>query len=308
MQYGKIAGIDAPISRLVMGTMVCNTNSQELTNELLDAFTEAGGNCFDTAYIYNGGQSEKALGAWIKSRNNRDKVVILGKGAHPGATSKVNRAGIEGDIAESLERLQTDKMDLYLLHRDDLNTPIAEIVDTLNEAKAAGRILAFGGSNWTTARIDEANAYAAAHSLTGFAASSPHLGLAQVNEAMWGGCHAADSADKKWHKTHQFPLFPWSSQSSGFFTGAFKPDDLSNKDIVRVYYNEGNWERLRRAAELGEKKDATAHQIALAYVLAQPFPIFPLIGPRSVKELNDSLPALKLNLSEQEMLWLNLEA
>ena len=310
MQFGRIAGLDAQVSRLVLGTMVCNTKNQELSNDLLDAFTAAGGNCMDTAYIYAGGESEKALGVWIQARGNRKEVVILGKGAHPSndGASKVNAKGIAGDIATSLERLQTDYMDLYLLHRDDLSTPVAEIVDTLNEQKAAGKIRTFGGSNWTTARIDEANAYAAANGLTGFSSSSPHLGLAKVNEVMWGGCLAADGEDRLWHRKHQFPMFPWSSQSSGFFTGIFKPEEPTNSDIVRVYYSPENWERLRRARTLAESKGATSHQIALAYVLAQPFPIFPLIGPRTVSELEDSLPAIKLSLTEGEVKWLNLES
>ena len=308
MKYGKIAGLDADISRLVLGTMVCNLKDQALSNDLLDTFVAAGGNCVDTAYIYAGGESEKALGVWMQARNNRQKVVILGKGAHPDGASKVNAKGINGDIATSLERLQTDYMELYLLHRDDLNTPIGEIVETLNAQKAAGKIGVFGGSNWTTARIDEANAYASAHGMTGFSASSPHLGLAKVNEVMWGGCIAADEADRAWHKNKQFPMFPWSSQSSGFFTGMFKPEDLSHKDIVRVYYSEENWERLKRAQSLAVQKGATSHQIALAYVLAQPFPIFPLIGPRTVSELNDSLPAVDLSLTEREIRWLNLES
>jgi aryl-alcohol dehydrogenase-like predicted oxidoreductase len=309
MKYGQIRGLETPISRLVMGSMVCTTDNMELTCELLDAYVVAGGNCIDTAHIYGGGKSEMALGQWFAERSNREKIVLLDKGAHPYWTEpRVNPECIHQDITESLERLQSDYIDLYLLHRDDPTVPVGPIVACLHAEREAGRIRAFGGSNWTTERIQEANDYAAAQGLTPFAASSPHLSLAALNEAMWGGCLALDPAGKAWHTTHQFPLFPWSSQASGFFAGRFSPDDTGNKDIVRVYYSEGNWERLRRARELAETKGCTANQIALAYVLHQPFPVYALIGPRTLAELQDSLPAVEIALTPEEMYWLNLEA
>lgn len=308
MKYAHVPGIDGQVSRLVMGTMVCTTDDMELTAALLDAYVEAGGNCLDTAHVYNGGKSEQAVGQWMRMRNNRDRILLLDKGAHPYWTEpRVDPANIAQDLGESLERLQTDRIDIYLLHRDNPAAPVGPIVECLNRHKEQGRIRAFGGSNWTTARLEEANAYAAAHGLAPFTVSSPNLSLATVNEPMWGGCLSATPEDREWYARHNLPLFAWSSQASGFFAGIYRPDDLSNKDIVRVYYNEGNWERLRRANDLAEKKAATSHQIALAWVLNQPFPVFPLIGPRGVSELQDSLPALDITLTPEEMKWLNLE-
>jgi len=308
MEYGHIAGLEAPISRLVIGSMVCSPKNMDLTRDLLDAFVAAGGNCIDSAHIYGGGDSERALGQWFQERGNRARIVLLDKGAHHDQHGpRVNPEAIRKDITESLERLQTDYIDLYLLHRDDPTVPVGPIVECLNAEKAAGRIHAFGGSNWSTQRIQEANDYAAAHGLAGFVANSPHLSLAQINEVMWGGCLALDAEGKAWHQKHQFPLFPWSSQAGGFFTGRFSPEDRSNSDIVRVYYSEGNWERLRRARELAAQKGCSANNIALAYVLSQPYPVFALIGPRTVAELQESLPAIDLALTADELRWLNLE-
>lgn len=308
MLFGNIAGLNAPVARLVMGTMVCSTDNMENTNALLDAYLAAGGNCLDTARVYGGGKTEAALGQWFSSRKNRDKVVLLAKGAHPNASGKrVNPTGIAEDIAISLDLMQTDFIDIYLLHRDDPDVPVGVIVDCLNAHKEAGRIKIFGGSNWTTQRIQEANDYAAAHGLQGFSASSPQFSLAVPNEAMWGGCLWVAPEDSAWHRKTQTPLFPWSSQASGFFTGRFSPEDRSNADVARVYYSEGNWERYRRATELGEKKGYSANQIALAYVLSQPYPVFALFGPRTVEEMNSSLPALDVSLTAEEIQWLNLE-
>jgi aryl-alcohol dehydrogenase-like predicted oxidoreductase len=305
MDYGRIAGVEKPLSRLVLGTMVCTTDNMELTSLLLDSFVAAGGNCFDLAHVYGGGKTERALGQWMKARGNRAEVILIDKGAHHNQDRRrVTPYDIAADLHDSLARLQTDYIDIYLLHRDDPSVPVGPIVEALNEHKEAGRIHAFGGSNWTASRIQEANDYAAAHGLQGFCASSPYFGLAIQNEPTWSECVALSPADHAWHKERQFPLLPWSSQASGFFTGRYSPEIRDNPDVVRVYYNETNWERLRRARELAAQKKATSNQIALAYVLHQPFPVFPLVGPRTVEELNDTLGALNVSLTPEEVRWL----
>ena len=308
MQTGTINGVALPVSKLVLGAMVVSSDDLAHCFAMLDAFTEAGGNAFDVAYIYGGGTAEKGLGAWIKARDNREKIVILGKGAHPDSTGdKVNPAAIANDLSTSLERLQTDYIDLYLLHRDDVKVPVGELVDCLDSHRTAGRIRAYGGSNWTTKRIQEANEYAAATGKMPFVASSPHIGLGRVKEEMWGGCLTATKDDLAWHERHQFPALPWSSQDSGFFTGRYSPDVHDNADVERVYYAEDNWKRLERARELGAKKNATANQVALAYVMGMPFPIFPIVGPRKLDELQSTLPALHVTLTPEERKYLNLE-
>jgi aryl-alcohol dehydrogenase-like predicted oxidoreductase len=104
------------------------------------------------------------------------------------------------------------------------------------------------------------------------------------------------------------PLFAWSSQARGFFSGAFTPES-QNELMQRVYFSEDNWERLRRARELGEIRGGySAIQVALAWVLHQPFPTFPLVGPANVAELNSCVQALELELTPEESAWLNLEA
>jgi aryl-alcohol dehydrogenase-like predicted oxidoreductase len=242
----------------------------------------------------------------MQERGNRKELIIIDKGAHPhgDGVPRVHPQAIDSDIGENLERLQSDYIDLYLLHRDDPDYPVGPIVECLNAHCAAGRIRAFGGSNWTTQRIQEANDYAAAHGLKGFVASSPNFSLAVMKEPIWGGCISLDAEGYAWHAKNQFPLFPWSSQARGFFTGRYAPDD-ANAEMERVYYNDANWERYRRAEELGKRKGASANQIALAYVLHHPFPVFPLVGPCTVAELHDTLGALSISLTAAEVRWLS---
>ena len=156
-------------------------------NYLLDAALSYGLNSFDCARGY--GAAENSLGNWMKERNNRDRVVVLSKCGNVDQEGNVlvNRAVIEKELAESLAALQTDYIDIYLLHRDDPKTPVSEFIDTLNDAQRAGKIRVFGVSNWTDTRIREANDYAAAHGLNGFSVSSPNFGLAEQVQDPWGG-------------------------------------------------------------------------------------------------------------------------
>src|SRR5438874_4014332 len=265
MQYIHFSPLDRNLSRLVLGTMVMEPARLELTYDLLDTWLEAGGNTVDTAHIYNGGNSERALGMWLRDRGARDRLTILDKGAHNNADrARVTPEDIICDLRDSLARLKTDYIDLYLLHWDDPALPVGPIVEALNEQKRAGRIGAFGGSNWTPARIDEANAYAAARGLEGVTASSPNLSLAVPKEPVWGGCiSACDAESRAWYEKTQMPLFAWSSQARGFFSGRYSPDQLDDL-MTRVYDSPENWARSQRAGDLGRQKGGyTANQVAL---------------------------------------------
>lgn len=305
MRYGRVAGVDKPISRIVMGSMVCKTDELPLSFALLDHFYELGGNCIDTAWVY---RTEATIGQWLSQRGIREKMALIGKGAH---TPECYPEALTRQLMETLARLQTDYVDIYFMHRDNPQVPVGEFVECLNEHLRAGHIRAFGGSNWTVERIQAANEYAQAHGLTGFAASSPNLSLAVWNEPMWGGCvSASDAASRAWYTRTQMPLFAWSSQASGFFTGRYKPEDRKRADlatVVRTWFNDANFRRLERARELAREKGVTSTQIGLAYVLCQPFSTFALIGPRTVEETRTSVQALDVELTPDEMRWLNLE-
>ncbi|TCC02857.1 aldo/keto reductase [Kribbella soli] len=300
MTYGKVPGVDRQVSRLVMGV----DNQQTLSHAavVFDDFVERGGTTFDTAYIYGGGRGEKLLGQWMKSRGNRDDVVVIGKGAH---TPYCDPESITRQLDESLERLQTDHVDLYFMHRDNEDIPVSEFVDVLDEHFKAGRIKAFGGSNWSTARFDEANAYAEANSKQPFTLLSNHLSLARAYDVPWAGCrHVADDESQKWLRERQVSLFPWSSQARGFFTGRAKPEDTSDQELVRCFYSDENFRRLDRARELAKAKGVEPTAIALAWLLHQPYPVFPLIGPRHVSETRTSTPGLSVSLTDDEVAYL----
>jgi Predicted oxidoreductases (related to aryl-alcohol dehydrogenases) len=309
METIRIAGVEKPVSRLIKGTDYFRNESYETAAANLDAFLAIGGNTVDTARIYCGGESEEVLGRYMEERKARDRFVVLTKGAHHDRHGpRVNREAIREDLLRSLEKLRTGHVELYALHRDDPNVPVGEIIEALNEHIEAGRIKAIGGSNWTWRRLREANAWAEAHGLVGFAFSSPNLSLAKANEPFWPGCVSADRETLRWHEQSQIPLLSWSSLARGFFSGRFSPDRLDDPDIVRVFYSDANWERLRRAERLAREKGASVVQIALAYVLNQPFPTCALIGARNAEELRSCREGMAIKLTREELDWLDLAA
>lgn len=283
---------------------VDNQTTLEQAARMFDDYVERGGNVFDTAYIYGKGGCEAVFGEWLESRGLREKVVIIGKGAH---TPNCNPEALSAQLLESLGRMRVSHVDLYFMHRDNPEIPVGEFVDVLNEHHRAGRIGVFGGSNWSLERVRAANGYAASKGLQGFGAVSNNLSLARMVEAPWEGCVSSkDIAFRSWLTQTQTPLFPWSSQARGFFTRA-NPDDVSDPELVRSWYSEDNFGRLNRARKLATEKGVEPIHIALAYVLNQPFLTFPLIGPRSPEETSSSFRALEVSLSLEEAKWLNLE-
>jgi aryl-alcohol dehydrogenase-like predicted oxidoreductase len=316
MKYGSIPGVSKPVARLAQGTTMLDSGAPDKTMALLDGVYAQGGNTFDTGHVYRGGDSERMLGRWIQERGLRDKVVIITKGAHPNADRdrRVTPFDISSDLHDSLARLKTDFIEVYLLHRDDPSQPVGPLVEVLNEHHQAGRIGAFGGSNWSPARIAEANAYAAAHGLQPFVLSSPNFSLAVQREAPWAGClsisGAAGAEAREWYGRAQMPLLTWSSLAGGFFSGRLRRDNIAamtegiDSITARSYGDEANFQRLDRAEALGRQKGRTAAQIALAYILNQPLTVFALVGCQTAAEYAENAAAVDLKLTPAEVAWL----
>ncbi|MBM7573030.1 aldo/keto reductase [Aquibacillus albus] len=307
MKSIKVNNIEKSISSLVMGSDYFKPDIMEKVTEVLNNYMEIGGNTIDTAYIYAGGKSEEAIGIWMEENKRRDDVIILTKGGHPNHEGpQINKEAIDRELSISLDRLRTDYVELYALHRDDPNVPVGEILEILNSHVEAGRIGAFGGSNWSIERLQEANDYAEKNGLVGFSFNSPNLSLAKAQEPYWPGCVSVDDSILSWHERNNMPLFSWSSQARGFFTGRFTPEDRSNEDLVRVFYNDENWERYHRAEQLAKEKGVETIQISLAYVLNQSFPTGAIIGPQNSNEMKSCREAADITLTEEEIKWLDL--
>ena len=298
--HARIAGVELPVSRLILGCD--NQMTMPHATAMFDDFFERGGNAFDTAYQYQDGLQERLLGRWMGQRGVRAQTALIVKGAHtPFCTPEF----LSSQLAESLERLQTDHTDIYLMHRDNPAVPVGEFVDVLDGHHRAGRIRAFGGSNWSLARLQEAQAYAEKNGRQKFAVVSNNLSLARMVDPVWAGCISASTPEfKEWLLQNHMPLLAWSSQARGFFTERAGRDRLDDAQLVRCWYSDDNFQRRDRAIELARQKGVRPIHIALAYVLAQAFPVFALIGPRVIAETADSCAGLSVTLTPEEVRWL----
>lgn len=299
MKYGEVEHLDKKVSKFVFGCD--NQRTYAHASVVFDAWFEAGGNAFDTGYIYGGGTQEKLLGQWMKQRGVRDQCVVLTKGAH---TPHCYPDKLTAQLMQSLDRIQCDSTDIYIMHRDNLDVPVGEFVDVLNEHLDAGRFQAFGGSNWTLERIAAANDYAKQHGKRGFTVTSNNLSLARMVHPIWDGCiHISDSASRQWMTEHPMTNFAWSSQARGYFLEESERLKLG-RDMFEKWDAPDNRARRVRAEELAAKKGVLPINIAAAYVLHQPFPSFALVGPRNVCEIGSTLPGLDVELTTEQVAWL----
>ncbi|PCJ62637.1 MAG: aldo/keto reductase [Planctomycetota bacterium] len=317
MLYSKIQGIDKKVSRLLEGVMWLRGKEDSFIFDALDYMYENGLQSFDTAHVY-GEATESLLGRWIQARGNRNEVVILAKGAHHNSDgSRVTPEAISTDMQDSMNRIQTDYLDMYVLHRDDPTLPVGPIVECLNEHVKSGRIGAFGGSNWSYQRIAEANNYAKENNLIPFALSSPCFNMVDQVDEPWENCISIGGESGKesraWYAKEELPLFCWSSLAGGFLTGEYHRDTPSDSDdnqikmVMRCYGTEENFERLDRAKELAKEKEATLPQIALSYVLSQNLNTFALIGCANKEQFDDNYKAFEIELSASEIDYLDLK-
>src|ERR1700758_2468913 len=215
MDYGKVAGIEKPISRIVFGTdrlrgrglpWLPNRRLEQQAFSLLDRSFGLGCNAFDTARIY--GDSERTLGAWMRERRNRDKVVVISKGCHPSRLGhpRLSPSDVSHDLHASLKALGTDFIDLYLVHYDDPAARVEPLMERLNRHIDEGKIGAIGASNWCHDRIASANTFAASQDLEPFSVSSVQFSLAEWTRPPWPGAVTVGGdgqrAAREWYAAH----------------------------------------------------------------------------------------------------------
>jgi aryl-alcohol dehydrogenase-like predicted oxidoreductase len=301
------------LSRVCLGTMDFGTKvPKEQAFRILDLYIGQGGNFLDTAHIYASwvpggeGASERLLGEWLKAAGMRDRVYLATKGAHPPldnmALSRCSREEIRQDLAESLDRLGTSSIDLYWLHRDDPERPVEEIIETLDEIQREGLIGSYGASNWSWRQIGKANEYAQKSGLSGFSANQP--GWAWAENPQRPASMRLVYMDEETHAFHThtgLPVVPYSPQAKGFFgkenaewaKGGFQ----GTAPRAANYDTPANRQCLLRAIELAEKQGCTPNQIALAYLLSQPFPVYPIIGTGNPEHLLEAMGAAEVMLN-----------
>ena len=271
---------------------------------LLDRAFDLGIRAFDTAAIYRFGGSERAIGEWLRRTGRRDQVCLISKGGHPSLLGRprLGRRDLERDLQESLQRLGTDRLDLYLLHHDARGAPLEPIAETLWSFVASGRVRAYGVSNWSYERFAALRALAVSRGMPPPAASSPQFSLPQWAASPWPGCVSiggpAGAETLRAYRAAGAAVLAWSPLGNGWLRAP------GRRARSRSYRGGANDARHRRLTALAERIGCTPAQAALAWVLAHGSHVHPVVGTRRPERLADLQAAAELTLDPEQVTWL----
>ena len=311
MNKRKLGNSGLEISPLVFGGNVFGWTADETTSfKLLDAFVGAGFNAIDTADMYSkwvpghtGGESETILGKWLKRSGNRNKVIVATKvGLEMGPGKKgLSKSYILRSAEDSLQRLQTDYIDLYQSHTDDADTPIEETLSAYAELIAQGKVRAIGASNYQADRFAAALEISKKLGLPGYASLQPHYNLydrADYEIELEPLCRKEGIG-----VINYFPL------ASGFLSGKYRSEsDVENRPRARMlkkYVNDRGFRILQALDQVAKRYDATPARVSLAWLLVRPSITAPIVSATSVEQWNDLIPSVELALDRQSIELLN---
>ena len=299
----KLGHTDLIVSPLCLGGNVFGWTADERSSfAVLDAYTDGGGNFIDTADVYGSGTSESILGRWMSTRKNRSRVILATKvgsrmGTDPNAQG-LSRQYILEEVEASLKRLQSDYIDLYQAHRDDLDTPLDETLAAFNDLVQQGKVLYIGASNYSAARLQEALKVSEQHGYVRYECLQPPYNLvnrAEYERDLEALCLAQGLG-----------VITYSSLASGFLTGKYRqgqdlPSSPRAKRIQERYMNEKGFRVLEELDRIAAARHVTVSQVALAWIMARPGITAAIASATSVEQVRELLGAVDVQLSAEEV-------
>ena len=275
------------------------TADEQQSHAVLDAYNEAGGNFIDTAnaYLVEHGQSETIIGNWFAARGNRDRIVLATKvGAGPGELRSLSAATIESEARASLERLQTDYIDVYYAHFDDEQTPLEETLRAFDALVRAGVVRHIAASNYDPARLQAGLELQRKLGLAEWTVLQPHHNLVEreFEHTLLPICEEWDLA-----------VVPYFGLAKGFLTGKYRPDgeavDSPRAERARAYLDSGGAVVLEALDEVAAAHGTTVAAVALAWLRSRPRVVAPIASARNTEQLEQILPAATLELAPAEL-------
>ena len=302
MRYRTFPGTGLTASVICLGTATFGTSTGEPEAfELLDRFVAEGGNFIDTALIYGEwvpgghGLSERTVGRWIEARGRRDDIVLATKGGHPSLSAldrpRLSPRELVDDLDQSLRNLRTDRIDLYWLHRDDPRRPVAEVTGVLEAQVRAGKIRAFGCSNWSLERL-RAAPFRANQLMWSLAEPDPDPAAHPVP-----GLVTMDDATYRHHRDSGLPAVAYSAQANGFFA-KLRRDGVAGlpEPLRRLYGSPANVAKLPRLEAIARDLRVSVTAASVAYLLNHEFPTYAIVGCTHPDQLADTLRAADVRL------------
>ena len=305
MQLRKLGHSTLEIFPLSLGTNVLGRAIDEPTAfAVLDAYMEGGGNCIDTADTYSMGESERVLGRWMKARGNRDRVIIatkLGSQMAPGKQGLSRRYMFE-EVEASLQRLQTEYIDLYQAHQDDTQTPLEETLQAFDELVRQGKVRVIGASNYSAARLAEALQVSQQHGYVRYESLQPLYNLVDRE--------AYERELEPLCREHELGVITYFSLARGFLTGKYKPgkplpQSQRVQQVQNLYMNERGFRILTEVERVASRSHATPAQVALAWIMARPGVTAPIASATSVEQVRELLRSVELQLDAEAIAALN---
>jgi aryl-alcohol dehydrogenase-like predicted oxidoreductase len=307
MEMRTIGRSGLQVCPLMLGGNVFGWTADEKTSfRILDTFVNAGGNFIDTADVYSrwaeghtGGESETVLGKWFKMSGRRDDVVLATKlgmdmgDGRQGLKPEYIRAAVDA----SLQRLQTDRIDLYQSHKDDTETPLAETLGAYAELIEEGKVRYIGASNYKADRLREALELAEVHNLPRYESLQPHYNL--LERANYEQTLAPVV------KEFELGVVPYFALAAGFLTGKYRTkQDTAGKargKMVEKYANERGFAVVKALDEVAQEVNSKPAQVALAWLMAQSTITAPIASATSLEQLDDLIRAMSLVLSQDAL-------
>ena len=275
------------------------TADEAQSHEVLDAYVAAGGNFIDTAnsYLTEHGLSEAIIGSWLAGRGNRDEIVLATKvGGGQGAVRNLKADTIEREAHASLQRLQTDRIDLYYAHFDDEQTPLGESLRAFDELVESGAVRHIGASNYSPQRLAAALELQRELGLAEFTVLQPHYNLVE-RDFERSLLPVAESWD--------LAVLPYFALAKGFLTGKYRPGGGAGQspraEAARSYLDAGGTRVLDALDEVAATHQTTVAAVALAWLDAQPRVVAPIASARTPEQLEQILPAARLQLTAAEV-------
>jgi aryl-alcohol dehydrogenase-like predicted oxidoreductase len=301
----KIPGTSLEVYPLCLGGNVFGWSADEAQSiEVLNRYAEGGGNFIDTADMYSewapgnkGGESETIIGNWMADKGNRSSMIIATKVAKLSRRPGLSAKNIITACDESLARLRSEYIDLYYAHEDDLNTPIEETLKAFNSLIQSGKVRYIASSNYSPERLERSLQISRELGMANYVAAQDLYNLLD-RQKYENGLRALVAK-------HKISILPYYALAKGFLSGKYKRGERI--DSVRAagtvgYQNEHGWSLLSKVQELAQRHNTTMSAISLAWLRAQPTVSVPIASARTVEQLAEIMPIVKLAPEEIELL------